>query len=237
MLRYLLFITSFILICWALESIEEITDFIVSSLLVSLSTVGWFRYGSLSKFQKTLCFYVTIWMLTEFAAYYFGYYYRNNSIPYLFFFPLQLFVFILLYQHLFYPNVNRKVLWFLVAFTLGIFTLISINSWTKELFPSMNAVLLSIIVLPLSLFQFKRMIFEPTRAQLENQPIFWFNFGTFVFFSFDFFFLSFLEQMAEELPQWMYTAHWIMNIFLLSTYFIAIILDSQPKPNQNDPIS
>jgi hypothetical protein len=175
-------------------------------------------------------------MLTEFAAYYFGYYYRNNSVPFLFFFPLQLLTFILLYHQLFRLKLNKKVFWVLAASILGIFVLISLNSWTKELFPSLNALLLSAIVLPLSLFQFKQMLAEPVSIKLENQPVFWFNLGTFMFFSFDFFFLSFLEQMAEELPEWMFTAHWLINIFLFSTYFIAIILDASPKSHQNDSI-
>ncbi len=73
------------------------------------------------------------------------------------------------------------------------------------------------------------MVLNPTAVNIERQPYFWLNIGTFVFFTLNFFILGFHASLKLEVPSWIYDILWGANIALYTSYFIAILLDVKSK--------
>ncbi len=229
MLRYIfIFLPLFLITCFWVNTYDTLTDFIVPTFLIFIGTFGFLNFKRLSPQQKLIVLYVTISAICEIAAYYFGLIYRNNSEVYHYYVLAQLIIFGVIYSRVLGFRKYRSSFWIMV---LGLFIVYLFNSYyfsSIYSFPSLNTALLTAFLIPLTLFQFRRMILFPIDKKLEEQPIFWFNFGTFLFYSFDFFFLG-VYSSIDKVPEWMYVTHWGANIFLFSTYFIAIFLDAQPK--------
>lgn len=234
MLRYLFFILPLIsaLFVWFCYYFQWNTDFFVPTILVIIGTIGWLKFKVLTKFQRLLVMYITLTYANEAAAYYFGIYYQMNGPVYNIYNPLQLITYALIYSELLKPKRYKKYYWSIILIVLIINLLNSFYFGTIEKFPALNNTLIIMILLPLTLFQFRKMILFPVTEQLEKQPEFWFNYGTFIFVSLNFFNFAFLGNMPD-LPDWVYAIIWGSNIFLYATYFLAIYLSTKPKSSES----
>lgn len=219
------------LFVWFCSYFKLNTDFVVPTILFFMLTYGTFNFRRFSNVQKLIFIYVAFSALAEVFAYYWGLVYQNNHKAYHFFCIIQTLLYTGIYSYLLMPKKKyRYLLWLICGILLVVELLYSFVFRSVYLFPSLNIVLLSGFVLTLSLFQFRRMILFPVTEKLENQPIFWFNFGTLIAYSFGFFFLGFLST-TKNLPDEMYTIWWGTAIFLCACYFMSLYLDDQPtKP-------
>lgn len=233
MLRYIfLAIPPFIVKCVLLLKQYEVPyRYALWSVLGIVISYAIVKYRRLSVVLKLLTLYLILALITEVLANKFAFDYSNNSPIYHFFIPIQLIIFALIYYQLL--NIKRFKFLYVIAVSSGFLFMILYSLSLKtiwSLFPSINFILLSALVLPFSLLYFRKMILNPESIQLENQPFYWFNIGTFVFFTLDFFILGFHTSLKLDVPNWMYDILWGSNLFLYATYFIAIFLDSKSKP-------
>lgn len=234
MLRYFFLLSSLVLIFTLLDrTTPSMEHFVIPSFLTCIVTYGLFNFNQYSKVQKWILLYLCISLLNQIIAYYFGLYFRSSYEVLHVYVITQLVILVNIYA----INLKIKKLAFAIIFLVGvIFLFNSIYFNTISRFPSFNVVLLSAVLITLSLFQFRHMILTVNAQKLESQPVFWFNLGTFIFYAFGFFLFGFLS-VIQHLPNWMFTILFASNILLYLTYFIALLLKDQPKPNQNDPIS
>lgn len=229
MLRYLFFLLPLFtaLFVWVCSFLDAGLVFIIPSILFIASLVGLYLYKRLSRLTKLILLYVMFSFLIELIAYPMALN-GSNSAVYHFCVIGQLLLFGLIYFRSLDLKKHQLVYWLGMGIILLLELFISFYWTSLDAFPSINIVVLAALLIPLTLFQFRQMILYPVTLELEKQPLFWFNFGTFVFFTLNFFILGFLSS-TQELPNEMYQILWGSNVFLYATYLIAIILDSKIK--------
>ncbi len=211
--------------------------YVLWAFMLIISLFGIFQIRKVSKASRLIIFYIIVSLIVEYTAKQFAIIYQDNSPVFHFWIPVQLLFFSLLYFYFLKINSQKTTYWTIVIVLILLSILVSYYKSLWGFFPSNNFIILCSLVFPLSLFFFKKMIKNPVSTRIELQPNFWINIGTFVFFTLVFFILGFHASLKLEVPFWMYDILWGANFLMYLSYFIAIILDSQPKPNQNDSIS
>lgn len=212
------------------------TDYNIPSFLCSTGMYGLLRFKRLSTFQKYLAFYIGLALSNEVFAFHSYFWFDTNFPVYHIYSWVQVMSFGLIFSTTLNLGRYANYYWLIVFSIVAVDISNCIFLGTLEEFPSLNVTLLGSFILPLTLFQFKQMIHSPIEEKLIKQPVFWFNFGTFLFVALTFFMFGFLST-TTDLPDWMYLILEGANIFLYATYFIAIILDSPPKTTKNDSIN
>ncbi|PCJ29910.1 MAG: hypothetical protein COA99_19020 [Moraxellaceae bacterium] len=234
MLRYLfitipLFIISLVIF---LKYQEIPFHLVLWSFLGLLILFGLAKFPKLSFPIKVSVIYIFLALIAEVIAREFAIEFKKNSPVYHVLMPIQIFFYAIVYFKFLGIQKTNKHYWMIVSIpliaTLGN-SLFFQSIWD---FPSINFIFLSALVLPLTLLYFRRMILNPISIKLENQAYFWFNIGTFVFFTLDFFILGFHASLKLDVPPWIYDILWGANLALYIPYFIAIILDAKPKTAQ-----
>lgn len=206
---------------------EMNTDLVVSIIYCLSVIYAIFNFVRFSTVQKLIFVYVAFAALTEVSAYYLGLVYENNHKASHLFIFVQTILYTGIYAQLLIPKKKHLyLLWFICGILLIVQLLYSFVYRSVHIFPSLSIVLLSGFVLTLALLHFGRMILFPVTEKLENQSIFWFNFGTLITYSFGFFFLGFLSS-AKNLPDEMYTIWWGTAVFLSVCYFMSLYLEDQ----------
>lgn len=229
MLRYAFYLLPLFtaLFVWMCNYLDSALVFVIPTFLFIISAVGLFRFKQLSRITKLILIYVLFSLIIELIAYPMALN-GSNSAVYHYCVIGQLLLFGVIYCQSLDLKKHQFIFWVGIGIILILELFISFFWTSLAVFPSLNIVVLAALIIPLTLFQFRQMILYPVALELEMQPLFWFNFGTFVFFTLNFFILGFLSS-TQELPREMYQILWGSNVFLYATYFIAIYLESKIK--------
>lgn len=229
MLRYAFYLLPLFtaLFVWMCNGPDSVRVFIIPTILLIIGVFGMFRLKGLSRIAKLMVVYVLFSLIIELIAYPMALN-GSNSAAYHFCVFGQVLLFGAIYSRSLVLKRYQVIYWAGIGIILLLELFISFFWTSLNDFPSLNIVVLAAQIIPLTLFQFRQMILYPVALELEKQPLFWFNFGTFVFFTLNFFILGFLSSI-QELPSEMYQILWGSNVFLYATYFIAIYLDSKIK--------
>lgn len=197
------------------------------SLLGAYLIISLFFLSRTSRFAKSLTFFIGFILFSECSVRFFAHKYDNGNVVYHFLIPLQLLFYAELYAKLFKNNKSRTIVNIsLMLCSLSILNTIYLQEF--KYFPSNSLILLSSFLITLSLMKFKEMISLPTSIRLRNQSEFWFNLGTFLFYSLTFFVFSFFPFIING-PEWMLDLVFFLNISLYLCYFFSILLESRPN--------
>jgi len=138
------------------------------------------------------------------------------------FIPVQIAFYGFIYAKI--SSIPRKRLFFVIVASLMLISLLtSIFIQKINYLPSIGFILLSCFAIPLSLLKFTEMINSPISRKLNLQTVFWFNLGTFFFYSITFFIYSFFPFISEG-PDWVYDLPWFANIYFYTFYFISLVV-------------
>lgn len=139
-------------------------------------------------------------------------------------------VLIVLYSRIFFKlfEGDKTLQKITLGSTLILGTLALINSFFYQglrTFPSLGISAQGLLCILLSLLLFKKMLDTPSKTMLSKQPLFWFNLGTFSFYSFNFIsFIFYNEFEFEEMTYWIFylnvIGNWILYLFYLQSLYL-----------------
>jgi hypothetical protein len=191
------------------------------------SLTGLLNYLNANKFTKLLILNVSFTFLSELSVRFLILYHLESYLVYHLFIPVQIAFYAFLYPKLLIKS-HKKLLILLALLFISTCLINSIFIQKIHSLPSIGFVLLACFAIPLSLIKFKEMLNSPISQRLRFQSDFWFNLGTFFFYSTSFFIFSFFP-LIQNGPGWMYDLPWFANIYFYAFYFISIMLSIEQK--------
>lgn len=205
-------------------------------LLFIYSFVGLRYVKRIPKLYRLLLLIIICVFAIELTSYFSSIFFRTNHPVYHFAVPIEVFLYWLFFRKsLFHPKHYR---WFLITLLtmISMSILNSIFLQDLSIVPSYGMLLLWLFVISCSLFQFRAMLELPSTKKLHNQPIFWFNIGTFIFYTLSFVIFGLHDALTNDLPDIIFDFVMWLNLSLYFIYFLAIYLSSKPKNLTNDPL-
>ena len=200
------------------------------SLIAIILIYGLIRIKKINPPFKFLVLLIGLTLLSECISRLYGFYYKTTFPVYHFYIPFAILLNSFIYLKLL--DFNSKIQSSIQGVTLLFITLSILNTYflqTINTFSSYGIILHGFQTLLLSLILFFKMLQEPSETPLRKQAVFWFNTGNFVFYgmTFTIFALYNFYYQTVKMSSWVYLVIWFGNIFLYSTYFIAIYLNSK----------
>lgn len=198
--------------------------YIQAILLLLCTLIGLSVYSKISSKYKLLLVLVIVGFIGEILSNIFSFVYESNSQVFHFLIPIQSLIFGFVYAH---NNDHKKII--LLMFSIISLLCVFNSSFYQELveFPSFSLILLSFGLILISLLDFKRMLYIPTKIKLHYTPDFWFNLGTLLFFSMSFFVFGFINLGLKIGFGWQSNLILVLNIIMYSCYGLSIYLDSR----------
>ena len=97
--------------------------------------------------------------------------------------------------------------------------------------PGKELIVLSLLLVFFSLLLYLHMLHNPSEVSLFKQPVFWFNTGTFLFYSISFFSLTFKELLIPDTLAGYLSEYIIVfsGAFIYLLYGVAIYLEGYEK--------
>ena len=158
--------------------------------------IGLLRYGQLERPYRFLTIYMGYVFLSECASRVVGYYLQNASVVYrIYILVTALFAGALYTLILPRSLFNKLITVFAPASLVASLIIFTIYYTSFHQWPEQWLLLLSLLVVLLSLLQYKNMLQHPVDIPLAKQPKFWLNTGTFLFFSINFFIFGFYDLL------------------------------------------
>lgn len=168
-------------------------------ILVLSCFLAWFNFNKLNASFKILAVLLTLTVFTETMAYYYAVKYRNNSIVYSIFTPIQFYLFSFIYSvQLSHERVMKYVLWlFILAFSLiTIFKFSTEDIYAR--FPTGLVMIENLFLYILVLISLLYLAYENGTQLLVNKGMFWLNTGLVFFLTWTFLIWGFHEILIVK---------------------------------------
>lgn len=184
------------------------------------------HFSRMGRAYRLLALYIVFILVSETVSRIIGYLYHNSMPVYHVEVPLQFLFYGRFFGLLPHVHKNTSRTFLLLGVCGALLCLMnSVFLQSPNIFPSNAIILLTILVIPLTLFGFRQMLLHPSTLPILRTPGFWFLSGNLIFFSLGFFIFSYYNLIGSE--EWLFDVIWIANMLMYSGYFIASILESK----------
>ena len=205
--------------------------FIYLFVLSAATIYGLVHFKKLSIPYQILVCYLCITLLSETLSRYLAYKIGNSMPAYHLLIPVQILFYSYFYAQ--FLSKSKQVRSFIFASGGVVLLLCIANSWFVQgilTMPSNGIMLLAMLVITLTLFQFKQMIVHSTNVKLIKHPLFWFNLGGLVFYCLTFFVFGYYN-LPGTAPDWAFFMILATNLIMYCAYFYALHLDRVKDSN------
>lgn len=196
-------------------------------LTISL-TIGMGRYDSLPRKYRLLFFLILITLISEIVSRYLAISIMNSRPAYHVLIPIQS-----LFYSMIYTSSSNSKTWprftFLVVAALSILNTFLVQPIFE--FPTYSLALLSVGIITIVLFDFRRLALLTIKIRLQQHPDFWLNLGSMFFFVPTFFIFGFINIGLNLTPSWGLWLVLIANLIMYTCYGFAMYLASIKETN------
>lgn len=210
-----------------LGSVMDSGYFLYLFIILVGAVYGLYRFRILNAPFRLLALYLALVFVSELSTRFFAYYIGSSNPNYHVLIPLQIIFYILFFtQTLGFSKHKTHFLYAagVIAILLSIANTLFIQPFFSM--PSNSITLLALLVIALTLLQFKEMLTNVEQLTLGKNAIFWFCIGGLIFYSITFFLFSMFNPIGS-VPTWGYEIIKVCNMVMYFCYGRSLYLYSK----------